>query len=86
MVLWCLLTGREHAWMDAAGRIPGIGSLVTRVLRGQRPECDVSTLRDDAPSLAVALMQRAWAQDPAARPTAMEVVEVFAGLLMRPGP
>ena len=81
MILWCLLTGRVNAWVDASGRLPVAGTLVMRILKGERPDCDAATLRSDAPPAVVALMKRAWAQKPAARPSAAAVAGGIAAAL-----
>ena len=84
MVLWCLSAGRTHPWADAAGRLPGAGPLIARVLRGERP--DLAALRPDtAPGLR-ALIERCWAADPAARPTAPAIAKETASWLQAPAP
>ena len=84
MVLWCLSAGRTHAWADEAGRLPAMGVLVARVLSGKRP--DLAVLAPDAPPALRALIERCWAGDPAARPTAAAVaVETAAWLRVRRG-
>ena len=79
MVLWCLFSERTHPWADAAGRLPGAGPLIARVLRGERP--DLGALRPDAPPGLRGLIERCWASDPAARPTAAAVALETAGWL-----
>ena len=84
MIMWCLLTGRAQAWMDASGKVRGTqASLGLRVLRGERPECG-SALRDDAPAALVSLMEQCWAQDPAVRPTAAGVAASLEMLMQSP--
>ena len=80
MVLWCLSAGRTHPWVDAAGRLPGEGALVLKVTRGERP--DLAALDADAPPGLRALIERCWAADPAARPTAIAVALETAGWLV----
>ena len=79
MVLWCLFAGCTHPWVDAAGRLPGEGVLVARVLSGRRPE--LAALAADAPPGLRGLLERCWASDPAARPTAAAVALDTAGWL-----
>lgn len=50
-----------------------------RTIAGERP--DRSILRPDAPPALVALLEQLWAQDPAARPTAAEVVVALTEIL-----
>ena len=77
MVLWSLCAGRAHPWADAEGRLPGMGPLVLRVTRGERP--DLAALhRDTTPQLR-GLIERCWAGDPAARPTAQAIAREAAG-------
>ena len=71
MTLWCLFSGRAHPWADAVGRLPGMAALVLRVARGERP--DLAALAADAPPGLRSLIERCWASDPAARPTAAAV-------------
>ena len=86
MLLWCLLTGRVHAWMDDSGHTPGISAVAQQVQRGDRPDCGQTTLRGDAPTTIVALMKRAWAKKPADRPTAAVAADVIARAITgRPG-
>ena len=79
MLLWCLFAGRTHPWADAAGRLPGIAALTLRVTRGDRP--DLAALPADAPPGLRALIERCWAGDPSARPTAAAVALETAGWL-----
>ena len=82
MLLWCLSAGRIHAWADAAGRIVSEGVLSPRVTRGERP--DLAALAADAPPGLRGLIERCWAADPAARPTAAAVaLETAAWLRVR---
>ena len=84
MVLWCLSAGRTHPWADAAGRLPGMVALVDRIRRGERP--DLAALAPDAPPALRALIERCWASDPAARPTAAAIaLETAAWLRVRWG-
>lgn len=71
MVLWCLLSGRIHAWADANGRVPlnVAANISERVRRGERPDCHA--VRPDAPWQVVNLMKSAWSHAPAARPSAL---------------
>lgn len=80
LLLWCLLTGRTNAWADASGRLPNSGTLVTAVQRGERPS--LALLRPDVPPAVVALMKRAWAQKPHARPTAAEAAVALGSALV----
>ena len=80
MVLWCLSAGRTHPWVDAAGRLPGEGALVLKVTRGERP--DLAALDADAPPGLRGLIERCWAADPAARPTAVAIALETAGWLV----
>lgn len=86
LVLWCLFSGRRHAFANAAGRIPEtlpeLMALLERVRTGHRP--DLTALRPDTPPAVSALIQRCWAQDPAARPTALAIArETEAWLAVR---
>jgi hypothetical protein len=74
LLLWCLFSGRQHAWMDADGSFSAEAlSVCMRVTRGERPP--LAALRTDTPASVVALMQRCWAQDPSSRPPALAVAE-----------
>ena len=79
MVLWALASDRAHPWTDAAGRLPGIARLVGSVARGERP--DLGALRADTLSLPRlrGLIERCWAQDAAARPTAPSIARETEG-------
>lgn len=74
MILWSLLTGRRKAWADAFDRIPLTSAIITRVTRGERPDCSAAALRADAPAAVVDLMKRMWDQQPTARPSPLEIV------------
>ena len=79
MVLWCLLTGRVHAWDGANGRMYGWHRL--RVINEDaRPDCSTSAIRADAPPALVALMKHAWAKNPATRPSAADAANTLATL------
>lgn len=78
MVLWCLFTGRPHAWFDASGRRPDQDDVARRVIRGERPDC--TALRADAPNEAVAVMLQGWSQRPADRPSAVDIAVRLARL------
>lgn len=80
MLLWCLLSGRVSAWLDDSGKLPGMVALSDRVRRGERPECGPA-LRADVPAAVVTLMQSAWAQKPASRPSAAEAARILAGAI-----
>lgn len=73
MVLWELLTG--HVPFDE----PGLGPTEGRALIlefGKRP-----VIPDDTPTEYASLLERGWAQDPAERPTAPELLDEL--ILMR---
>lgn len=73
LVLWCLFSGRSHPWQDAAGGniFVDVFTLGTHIKEGNRP--DLTALRLDTPPTVSALIQRCWAHDPAARPTALAI-------------
>lgn len=74
LVLWCLFSGRKAPFADAAGNltISAVPVDVCRhVMGGGRP--DIRALRPGTPVVVAALIQRCWARDPAARPTAREI-------------
>jgi hypothetical protein len=73
LVLWCLFSGRKHAWMDASGGLPSTLAIALCVLKGERP--DLTALRPDTPAAVTLLLERCWAQDPAARPDAIAVAD-----------
>lgn len=73
LVLWCLYAGRAHPFMDAAGRMPDLIEVLDRVRDGGRP--DLAALRPDTPNAVTSLITRCWAQDPAARPTALAIAK-----------
>ena len=64
LLLWCLFSGRPHAWADAGGRPPtaaAFTAITHRILTlGDRP--DLAALRPDTPPGVTALMRRCWAQ------------------------
>ena len=59
--------------MNAAGRLPDLISILDSVRTGGRP--DLAALRPDTPPEVTALIERCWAQDPAARPTAVAIAQ-----------
>ena len=71
MVLWCLFSERRHAWEDETGHIAGVASLGFRVMAGDRP--DLTAIRPGTPTELRALIERCWAHDSAARPTAAAI-------------
>jgi hypothetical protein len=74
LLLWCLFSGRQHAWMDAEGGLPStLGYIIPAVVRGERP--DVTALRPDTPPAVISLMQRCWAHDPTLRPPALTLAQ-----------
>lgn len=81
LVLWCLFSGRPHAWADAEGRSPSVLDfamhIVPRTLTGERP--DITALRPDTPVYIASLIQRCWGQDPDSRPTALTVAAETEG-------
>lgn len=79
LVLWCILSGRTHAWANSKGTIPNSVAVIADVLHGDRP--DVTAVRHDAPRAAITLMQQAWAQLPALRPTAFAVAQMLEDVL-----
>ena len=79
LILWCLFSGRQNAWMDDAGKIPSPAVIILRISRGERPS--VEALRPDTPSAVRALIVRCWSQSPADRPSALEVAKQTATLL-----
>ena len=81
MCLWAFYAGRLHAWTDAAGRVPQLGALIPRVLRGERP--DLAALRPDTPVAVRELVERCWAQAAAKRPTARAIAHEIAGPVVR---
>ena len=64
LLLWCLFSGRPHAWADAEGRPPSAAAFTAithRILTlGDRP--DLAAPRPDTPAGVTALMRRCWAQ------------------------
>ena len=83
LCLWAFYAGRSHAWADAAGRVPQLGPLIPRVLKGERP--DLAALRADTPAAVRALIERCWAQAAAERPTARAIVHEIGGPPVRLG-
>jgi len=79
LVLWCLLTGRVHAWADASGTAPGAAAVLNALRRGDRP--DLGAVRPDAPPAVLALLRRAWAQRPGARITAAAAAQALEAAL-----
>ena len=71
MVLFALFSGIAHPW-DTPGRVHDWNALVPRLLGGTRP--DLTTLLADAPAALSSLIERCWANDPFARPTANAIV------------
>ncbi len=68
-----MLCGTYRPWM-------GVRDFAARTVAGERPT-DSSDIRADAPPALVDLMRRAWAQDPADRPTAAEMVVSLEAIL-----
>ena len=62
LLLWCLFSGRQHAWQGADGRLPDEDTISLLVMRGDRP--DLEALRADTPAGVRDLIQRCWAQEP----------------------
>lgn len=73
-VLWCLFSGRLHAWEGADGSWPSERHIEHRVLRGVRPDMDA--LRSDTPLFIRVLIADCWAQQPDDRPLARDVALV----------
>lgn len=69
------MTGRFNAWAESSGKLPNAGVILASLHRGDRPS--LAALRRDAPPAIVTLIKRAWAQRPAARPTAAEAAAVL---------
>lgn len=84
LVLWCLFSARLHPWEDDNSQVPDLVSILGRVRDGDRPS--LASLRPDTPPAVVALMQRCWAQDPAARPTALIIARETDAWLVDPDP
>ena len=79
LVLWCILSGRTHAWANSKGTIPNSVAVIADVLHGDRP--DLTAVRHDAPRAAIKLMQQAWAQLPALRPSALSVAQMLEDVI-----
>ena len=71
---WSLLTGLPHPWQGAADN----EEIIARSVRGERP--DFALVRADAPPALVALVRRACAEEPAARPSAEEMAVALAAI------
>lgn len=85
LVLWCLLSGSRYPYeVETGAELPDLASIFTRVRAGHRP--DLAALRPDTPCVITALIQRCWAQDPAARPTALDITREFDRWFAAPGP
>ena len=71
LCLWAFHAGRQHAWEDAAGKVPGRGAITVKVSRGDRP--DPAALRPDTPAAVRALIERCRSEAAAERPTARAI-------------